>query len=161
MKLQVTTPNDLEIHMTRVFDAPRQLVFDAHVKCELLKRWLFGPDGWELAVCEMDLRPGGKYRYVWRHPKKKQMATGGIIREIVPPERLVTTEQFEDPWYPGEAVNTMTLVEKGGKTYLLQVMAFETREGRDIALKSGMDSGMEMGYARLDVIFAGLAMENK
>jgi len=154
--LQVTTPSDREIVVTRVFDAPRRLVFDAHTRCDLLKKWLFGPDGWELAVCEMDLQPGGRYRYVWRHPKKKEMATGGVIREIVPPERLVTTEQFEEPWYPGEALNTMVLVEQGGKTTYTLTMLFESREGRDVALKSGMEQGMEMGFARLDKIFAAL-----
>ncbi len=154
--LQVTTPSDREIVVTRVFDAPRRLVFDVHTRCDLLKKWLFGPDGWELAVCEMDLQPGGRYRYVWRHPKKKEMATGGVIREIVPPERLVTTEQFEEPWYPGEALNTMVLVEQGGKTTYTLTMLFESREGRDVALKSGMEQGMEMGFARLDKIFAAL-----
>jgi uncharacterized protein YndB with AHSA1/START domain len=94
-KLQITTPTEREIVMTRVFDAPRRLLFDAHTKPELLKRWLFGPDGWSLAVCEVDLRPGGKYRYLWRHANKPDMGMGGVIREVVAPERLVTTEKFE------------------------------------------------------------------
>jgi len=155
--LQVTTPSDREIVMTRVFDAPRRLVFDAHTKCDLLKRWLFGPDGWSLAVCEVDLRPGGRYRYVWRHAHKKEMGMGGVIREVVPPERLVATEKFDEAWYPGASVNTMALVEQGGKTTLTQTMLYESREARDVALKSGMEQGMAMGYDRLDDIFALLA----
>jgi uncharacterized protein YndB with AHSA1/START domain len=143
--------------MTRAFDAPRRLIFDAHTKPELLKRWLFGPDGWSLAVCEMDLRPGGKYRYVWRHPKKPEMGMGGIIREVVAPERLVTTERFDEAWYPGEAVNTMVLVEQGGKTTMTLTMAYESKEARDAALKSGMDKGMAEGFDRLDGVLASLA----
>lgn len=153
-KLEVTTPSDREIVMTRVFDAPRLLVWDAQTKCELLKRWLFGPDGWSLAVCKMELRVGGAYRYVWRHPEKREMGTGGVIRKIVPPERLVTTERFDDAWYAGEAVNTMVLIENQGKTTLTLTMLFESREARDMALKSGMEYGVALGYDRLDDIFA-------
>jgi len=154
--LRVTTPTDREIVVTRVFDAPRKLVFDAHTKCDLLKRWLFGPDGWSLAVCKVDLRVGGEYRYVWRHPKKKEMGMGGVIREVVAPERLVATEKFDESWYPGESVNTLVLVEQGGKTMLTQTMLYESREARDVALESGMEEGMAMGYDRLDDIFASL-----
>ncbi|HEY6546345.1 MAG TPA: SRPBCC family protein [Vicinamibacteria bacterium] len=156
-KLQIATPTEREIVMTRAFDAPRRLIFDAHTKPELLKRWLFGPDGWSLAVCEMDLRPGGKYRYVWRHPKKPEMGMGGIVREVVAPERLVTTERFDEAWYPGEAVNTMVLVEQGGKTTMTLTMAYESKEARDAALKSGMDKGMAEGFDRLDGVLASLA----
>ncbi|MGH9788030.1 MAG: SRPBCC family protein [Candidatus Acidiferrales bacterium] len=152
--LQVTTPTEREIVMTRVFDAPRRLVWDAHTRCELLKRWLFGPGDWSLAVCEVDLTVGGRYRYVWRHPEKKEMGMGGVFREIVPPERLVATEKFDDSWYPGEAVNTLVLTEKGGKTTMTLALLYESRQARDVALKSGMEKGMEMGFDRLDKIFA-------
>lgn len=155
--LQVSTPNDQEILMTREFNAPRQLVWDAHTKCELLKKWLFGPDGWALSVCEMDLRVGGKYRWVWSHPQKKSMATGGVFREIVAPEKLVNTEQFEEAWYPGEALNSMVLTETAGRTLLTWTLRYESKEARDIALKSGMETGMEMGYERLDKMFAAAA----
>lgn len=151
---EVTTPSDQEILITRRFRAPRQLVWDAHTKCELLKRWLFGPDGWELAVCEMDLRVGGRYRYVWRHPEKPEMGMGGVFREVAPPERLVTTERFDPAWYAGEAVNTMVLTENAGVTTLALTMRYESRETRDTVLQSGATAGMEMGYARLDKIFA-------
>jgi len=156
-KLQITTPTEREIVMTRVFDAPRRLLFDAHTKPELLKRWLFGPDGWSLAVCEVDLRPGGKYRYLWRHANKPDMGMGGVIREVVAPERLVTTEKFDEAWYPGEAVNTLVLVEQGGKTTMTLTMTYESREARDAALKSGMDKGMAEGFDRLEGVLASLS----
>ncbi len=153
--LQVTTPSDREIAMTRVFAASRRLVFDAHTKPELIKRWLLGPPGWSMPVCEVDLRVGGKYRYVWRRDKDgKEMACGGVFREIVPPERIVNTEQFDDPWYPGEALVTTVLVEQGGKTTLTQTMLFGSREIRDAVLKSGMESGVAVSYDRLDQILA-------
>ena len=155
-KLQIATPTEREIVMTRVFDSPRRLLFDAYTKPELLKRWLFGPDGWSLAVCEFDLRVGGKYRYVWRHARKPDMGMGGIIREVVPPERLVTTERFDDAWYPGEAVNTLVLVEGGGKTTMTLTMTYESRQARDAALESGMDKGMEDGFDRLEGVLASL-----
>ena len=92
----VTTPSDREIAMTRVFEVPRQLVFEAITQPELVSQWLLGPPGWSMPVCEIDLRVGGKYRYVWRHQNGKEMASGGEFREIVPPARLVATERFED-----------------------------------------------------------------
>jgi len=156
--LKLTTPSECEIAITREFNAPRRLVFDAHTKCDLVKRWLFGPDGWSLAVCEVDLRVGGKYRYVWRkEPAGKDMGMGGVFREVVVPERIVATEKFDESWYPGEAVNTLVLAESGGKTTLTQTMQYESREARDMALQSGMDGGMEMGYARLEKLFATIA----
>jgi len=93
--LQVTTPTEREIVMTRVFDAPRSLVFDALTKPELLKRW-FGPRGWSLGVCEVDLKVGGTWRFVWRGPDGTEWGMHGAYREIVPPERLVHTETFDD-----------------------------------------------------------------
>jgi uncharacterized protein YndB with AHSA1/START domain len=147
--LKITTPTEREIVMTRVFDAPRALVFDAFTKPDLIKRWLFGPDGWWMEVCEVDLRVGGKYRYLWRHSNGTEMGMGGVFREIAPPDRIVATEQFDESWYPGEAVGTIVLVERNGKTTLTQTMLYVSREARDIALKSGMDEGMAMGYDRL------------
>ena len=99
--LQVSTRGEREIVMTRAFAAPRTLVFDAFTKPELVKRWLLGPDGWSLPVCEIDLRVGGTYRYVWRHTNGQEMGMGGVYREIVVPERIVSTEKFDQSWYPG------------------------------------------------------------
>src|SRR5690348_490411 len=104
-QLKVTMPSDREIAMTRVFDAPRTLVFDAHTKPELVKRWLLGPPGWTMPVCEIDLRVGGKYRWVWRSDSDgSTMGIGGVYREIVAHERLVATERFDEAWYPGEGL---------------------------------------------------------
>ena len=156
--LQITMPSDQEVRLTRLFDAPRPLVFDAFTKPELLKRWLFGPDGWSLAVCEIDFRVGGQYRYVWKHlVNGNEMGMGGVIREIVVPERVVTTERFDDAWYPGEgALGTVLLSEQGKKTLLTQTIRYETKEARDIALNTGMKDGMAAGYDRLDAVFGEL-----
>ncbi len=148
--LEITTPTEREIAMTRVFDAPRHLVFDAWTKPELLKRWLLGPPAWSMVVCDIDLKVGGSYRYVWRHERDgKDMGMGGVYREVAPPERLVATEKFDDPWYPGEAVGTMTFVEEGGKTTVTQTLLYESRAARDGVLKSGMEKGVEASYDRL------------
>jgi uncharacterized protein YndB with AHSA1/START domain len=156
--LQVTARGDREIVMTRAFDAPRRLVFEAHTKPEWVKRWLLGPPGWSMPVCEIDLKVGGKYRYVWRRDSDgKEMACGGVFREIVPPERIVNTESFDDPWYPGEALVTTLLFEQGGRTTLTQTMLFDSRETRDTVLKSGMEKGVEASFERLDGVLAAMA----
>jgi uncharacterized protein YndB with AHSA1/START domain len=148
--LQVTTPSDREIAMTRVLDAPRHLVFDAFTKPELVKRWLLGPPGWSMPVCEIDLRVGGTYRYVWRNVKGNEMGMGGVYHEIVAPERLVATEKFDEAWYPGEAVSTLVLSEEKGKTTITQTVLYQSREARDGVLKSGMESGVAASYDRLE-----------
>jgi uncharacterized protein YndB with AHSA1/START domain len=148
--LKLTTRGDREIVITRAFDAPRKLVFDAFTKPELVKQWLLGPDGWSMPVCEIDLKVGGKYRYVWRRDKDgTEMGMGGVYREIVAPERVVATEKFDQSWYPGEAVGTFVLVEQAGKTTLTQTILYESREARDGVLKSGMEKGIVASYDRL------------
>jgi uncharacterized protein YndB with AHSA1/START domain len=155
--LQVATPTDREIVITRVFEAPRQLVFDAHTRPELIRRWLLGPDGWSLPVCEVDLRVGGRYRYVWRKERTgAEMGMGGVYREVVVPERIVATEKFDEAWYPGEAVGTLVLVENAGRTTLTQTMLYESREARDTALESGMNEGVEASFDRLEHVLATL-----
>lgn len=153
-KLEVTLPSDCEIRLTRRFAAPRQLVFDANTQPEMLKRWLFGPDGWSMALCEVDLRVGGRYRYVWRHQDGREFGTGGRFLEIVVPEKIVSTERFEGDLDHGEAVNTQEFTEKAGKTTLILTMRFPSKAARDGAIKSGMNEGIELGYARLDKILA-------
>jgi len=148
--LKLTTRGDREIVITRAFDAPRKLVFDAFTRPELVKQWLLGPDGWSMPVCEIDLKVGGKYRYVWRRDKDgTEMGMGGVYREIVTPERIVATEKFDQSWYPGEAVGTSVLTEQGGKTTLTQTILYESREARDGVLKSGMEKGVVASYDRL------------
>lgn len=150
--LQISTPNDREIVITRQFAASRQRVFDAHTRPELIKRWLLGPEGWTMPVCEVDLRVGGRYRYVWSHPEKGSMGMSGVYREIVAPERLVATEKFDQSWYPGEALDTLILTERNDKTILTQIVSYESKQARDIALSSGMTDGMSAGYDRLDML---------
>jgi uncharacterized protein YndB with AHSA1/START domain len=155
-KLQVTTPSDREIAMTRVFDAPRSLVFDAFTKPELLNRWLGVRGGWTFAVCEVDLRAGGSYRYVWRGPKGQEMGMGGVFREVARPERVVCTEKFDDAWYEGDAVDTMTFVERNGKTTATTTVLYASKAARDGVLKSPMDKGVAEGYDKLDEVLASL-----
>lgn len=159
--LKVTTRGDREIVMTREFEAPRNLVFDAFTKPELIKQWLLGPPGWSMPVCEVDLRVGGKYRYVWRHTNGNEMGMGGVYREIVRPERIVATEKFDESWYPGEAVGTVELVEQSGKTKLTQTVLYESREARDGVMKSPMESGVAAGYDRLEQLLSSLEAEGK
>ena len=148
--LKLTTRGDREIVITRAFDAPRKLVFDAFTKPELVKQWLLGPDGWSMPVCEIDLKVGGKYRYVWRRDKDgTEMGMGGVYREIVAPKRIVATEKFDQSWYPGEAVGTFVLIEQGGKTTFTETILYESREAREGVLKSGMEKGVVASYDRL------------
>jgi len=148
--LKITTVGDRELAMTRVFDAPRNLVFDAFTKPELVRRWLLGPDGWSMPVCEIDLKVGGAYRYVWRRDTDgTEMGMGGVYREIVPNQKIVTTEKFDQAWYPGEAVGTLVLTEQAGKTTITQTVLYASREARDGVLKSGMESGVSRSYDRL------------
>jgi uncharacterized protein YndB with AHSA1/START domain len=155
--LKLTTQGDREIVMTRALDAPRRLVFDAFTKPELVKQWLLGPPGWSMPICEIDLRVGGVYRYVWRRDGDgSEMGMGGVYREIVAPERLVATEKFDQAWYPGEAVGTTVLVEQDGKTTITQTVLYQSREARDAVLKSGMERGVAASYDRLAELVASL-----
>ncbi len=154
--MKLATRGDREIVITRVFDAPRQLVFDAFTKPELVRQWLLGPPGWAMVVCEVAAKVGDPYRYVWRHDSGTEMGMGGVLREIVPPERIVATEKFDQSWYPGEAVGTIILVEQDGKTTLTQTILYESREAREVVLKSPMEQGVAAGYNRLAEVLVSL-----
>ncbi|MDX1405003.1 MAG: SRPBCC family protein [Woeseiaceae bacterium] len=151
-KLIVTTPTALTIRIEREFDAPRELLFDAHTRADLVKRWLLGPGDWSMPECEIDLRVGGEYRYLWRHPAKGDMGLNGKFVDIDPPAKLVTTERFDDEWYPGECTNTIEFKSVAGKTRMVLTMKYQSEEARNVALKSPMDEGIEAGYERLDVL---------
>jgi uncharacterized protein YndB with AHSA1/START domain len=152
--LTVTTPSDREIVMTRAFDAPRQLVWEALTTPALLKRWLLGPPGWTMTTCEMDLKVGGAYRYEWRKDNGTVMGMGGVLREVVAPERMTATEKFDQSWYPGEALVSQVLTEREGKTTITMTLRYESKEARDMVVKSGASAGMEMGFARLAELLA-------
>lgn len=159
--LKLTTPTDREIVMARVFDAPRQLVFDALTKPELLKRWLLGPPRWTLTVCEIDLKVGGAYRFLWRNPDGTEMGMRGVYREVVPPERFVNTEKFDQAWYPGEAMVSNVLAEQGGKTTLTLTVHYASQAARDAVLKTPMKDGVAMGYDRLAELLPSLRDRGK
>lgn len=147
---KVTTPSDREICLTRLFDAPRQLVFDAMHTPEHIKRW-WGclNEGYSVPVCEVDLRPGGAWRFVNRTPNGKLVAFYGVYRELAPPDRVVYTEIFED--YPDtESVVTSVLTDEHGKTRLTLTALYPSREVRDMVLKTGMERGAAISYDRLE-----------
>jgi uncharacterized protein YndB with AHSA1/START domain len=150
--LTIATPTDREVVMTRIFEAPRNLVFDALTKPSLLKRW-YGPKGWSLEVCEIDLKVGGAWRFVVRRPDGKAIGQRGIYREIVAAERLVNTERWDD-WDPGETLATTVLAEQFGKTTLTSTLLFPSREVRDTVLKSGLERGAAENYDKLAEMLA-------
>jgi uncharacterized protein YndB with AHSA1/START domain len=154
-KLTVTTPSDKEIRMTRVFDAPRDLVFEAHTSCEHMSNW-WGPRKYEFASCELDFRPGGKWRIVHKSPgDEEDHGFRGEFREIVRPERIVWTFEYEGA--PGQiAVETMTLEEQNGKTTITANSVYDSVEDRDGMLNSGMETGAAETYERLDEYLAKL-----
>jgi uncharacterized protein YndB with AHSA1/START domain len=152
---KVTTPSDHEIRMTRLFDAPRHLVFEAMTKPEHVQRW-WGRlgEGYSVPVCEIDLRPGGTWRFVNRHPKG-EAAFHGEYREIAPPSRLVFTEIFEE--FPDSvSVVTAEFSEEGGKTRLTATVRYPSLEVRDMVLGSGMATGAGISYDRLEDLLAEL-----
>jgi uncharacterized protein YndB with AHSA1/START domain len=149
--LKVSVPSDREIAMTRVFDAPRRLVSDAFSKPELLKRW-FGPRGWTLGVCEVDLRPGGGFRFVLSGPEGQELGMRGMYKEISP-ERSVHLESFDQ--FPGvESEVTTTLTEENGRTTLTVTVLYPSNEIRDAVLQSGMEHGAAESYDKLAEILA-------
>jgi len=155
-RLTITALGDQEIVIRRAFAAPRALVFEALTTPALLQRWLFGPADWTFPICEVDLRVGGRYRYVWEKPKTgHRMEMTGVYQEIVPPERLVTTESFDDDWTKGAAVATLVLTEKDGVTTMINTIRYSSREARDAVLQSPMELGLVEGYARLDGLLEG------
>lgn len=158
--LEVTTPSDLEIVMTRMFDAPRHLVWDALTKPELIRRWLYAPEGWTMTACEGNPEVGGTFRWAWNGPDgKPALAIWGVNREVVPPAKVVHTETMElgDGVPLGELLATVVLTEHGGKTALRMTLFFPSKEARDGALASGMAHGVAAGYDRLDEILAATA----
>ena len=152
--LTITTPSDREIAMTRVFAAPRRLVYDAHTKPELLKRWLGVFGGWSLSTCEIDLRVGGKYRWVWSKASGTEMGMGGTYQELVTNARIVATEAFDDPWYEGQCLVTTEFVEANGRTTLTARMRYDSKKIRDAVLKSPMETGIVASYDKLAALLA-------
>lgn len=147
---KVTTPSEREIVMTRLFDAPRRLVFEAMTKPEHIRRW-WGilDDKHSVPVCEMDLRPGGAWRFVGAGPEGQFPAFYGVIREVAPPERLVYTEIFE-PYPDTESVVTTVLTEEGGKTRVTVTCQYPSLDVRNMVIDTGMEKGAAISYDRLE-----------
>lgn len=148
--LQVAPHGDRAMVITRQFNAPRELVFDAFTKPEMLKEWFHGPPGWKLTTCEVDLRVGGTYRREWTNDAGGSMGMGGVFQAVERPARVVRTELYDQPWYPGEAVGTFELATVGKATLMNLTIAYESQEVRDKVLASPTMSGMGTGYAQLE-----------
>lgn len=160
--LQVSTPTDTTIVMTRVFHAPRRLVWEAMTDPARIPQWLFAPPTWTMTACEGRPRVGGSYRWEWANERGERMMTiHGVFKEVVPPERVSHTEIMDmgegsgcaaGPL--GELLATIELREKDGVTHMLMTLQFGSKEERDGALQSGMEHGMEAGYKQLDALLA-------
>jgi uncharacterized protein YndB with AHSA1/START domain len=155
-RYETSLPSEREFTLTRTFDAPRRLVFDAYTKPEMIKQWLFGPAEWPLVQCEIDLRVGGKLRYVWRHKERGEMGMSGVFRDVVAPARLAHTELFDEDWTGGETLLTTTFEERGGRTTVAATVLYSSQAARETALKTGMLDGWSQGHDRLDELLATL-----
>src|SRR5438309_6738271 len=151
--LNVATPSDTEIVMTRLFGASPGLVFDAYTKPAMLRGWLGGAE-WTIDVCEVDLRVGGGYRWTWYNAKGKQIGERGTYREIVPGTRIVAVSAFDEPWYPGNCVEAISFARQDDATVLTTTLRYDTRKARDIALSAGLTRGVTESYERLDAVLA-------
>ena len=157
-KAQVTLPSDREVKVTRSFKAARQLVYRAYTEPALVQRWLLGPPGWSMPICEMDVRVGGRYQWRWKSDENGQeFGFAGTFREVTPPSKLVHTETYDpgtvgDAHPPGEALVSVTFTENGGITTMTTLMDFGSKEARDAAVASGMTDGMEQSYQLLDAL---------
>ena len=149
------TPNDTEIVITRVVEAPRHIVFDAWTDPRHIPQWMTGPEGWTMPVCEIDLRPGGTWHYVWRKANGSEMGMTGAVREVVRPERLVTTERWGPEW--PETINTLVLTESQGRTTIALTVTYPDKAARDAALQTGMKDGMDNSFANLEELVKRMA----
>ena len=155
MSITLSTPSDNELAISRAFDAPRAKVFAAISTPESIKSWLQGPPGWTMTECAIESKSGTPYRFAWRNGADgTSMGLGGTITEAVVPEKLVATEKFDQPWYPGEALVSQSLSEAAGKTTLTITIRYPSKDVRDGVMNSGMTTGMQMNYDRLAVLLA-------
>lgn len=154
--LHFSTPGNRVIVMKRAFWAPREKVFDAFVRPRLLKQWLYGKPGGTLAVCEVALKADETFRYVWRDADGRAMGMTGVCLEFVRPERIVATEQFDEPWYPGGAVGTIELQQHSDITVLTHTIRYASRGARDMVVATQMEHAVALGYDRLETLLASV-----
>ncbi len=156
--LELTTPTPTQVRVVRALAAPRELVFEAYTTPDLIKRWLLGPEGWTMPVCEVDLRPGGGYRYVWRKEGEGELALTGRFEEVEPPERIVSRESYAEDWTGGETlIVTEFEAQEDGGTLVRMTIEYSSPEAREAAVRTGMVEGMEVGFRRLEEALAGRA----
>lgn len=155
-KLSLTASGESELVMTRAFAAPRPLVFAALTEPAHVRRWLLGPPGWTMPVCEIDFRVGGTFRYVWRNDRGTDMGMGGTYREIAAPERIVHSELFDEDWTGGEALVTTLLEERDGRTTMTTTVRYSSRAARDGVFASPMEAGVAQSYDRLEEVLVDL-----
>jgi len=155
-RTETSTPSDREFVMQRVFDAPRETMWKMWTVPEHVQRWMLGPEGWTMPVCEMDVRVGGSWRCVWQKGEGgERMVISGVYHEVTPPSRLVHTESWGDPW--PETLNTLELVEEGaGRTRMISTMLFPSKQARDDATATGMTEGADRSFDLLAEYVAGL-----
>jgi uncharacterized protein YndB with AHSA1/START domain len=157
-KAQVTLPNDREVKVTRSFRAPRTLVYRAYTEPDLVRRWLLGPPGWTMPVCEMDVRVGGRFQWRWRSEEKgSEFGFSGEFREVDPPSKIVHTQAYDPGTVGGgcpgdDAIVTIVFTEDGGVTTVTTLIDFGSKEARDAAVATGMTKGMEQSYQLLDLL---------
>jgi len=159
-KAEVTLPSDTEILVTRDFNAPVPLVYRAFTEPALVRRWLLGPPGWSMPVCEIDLRVGGKYHYRWRNDAEgREFGLNGTYEQVERDRSLKVRERFEDTKPEGEAVIATSFRPSGAGTRVVYLITAESKEARDAALATGMTDGMEMSFAMLDKTLAEAAVK--
>jgi len=142
------TPSDTELVAIRAFDAPRELMWEAWTSPDHLPKWLLGPEGWTMPVCESDPRVGGAWHFVWRREDGTEMDMSGEYREVEPPERVVSTQSWGDDW--PETIHTLVFTEDGERTILTQTIVYPSLDARDAAIATGMQKGMDESFGRLD-----------
>jgi uncharacterized protein YndB with AHSA1/START domain len=155
--LQISTPTDTTIVLTRTFDAPRRLVWAARLTPDKMRRWMLPPPGWIMTLCECEPRVGGALRLAWKNEEADPVMTlQGVFTEVVPQERIVHTETMAlgSGQTIGKLVETHEFAEKDGVTTLRITQSYDSKDARDEALASGMDQGMEAGYRQLDAVLA-------
>lgn len=152
--LSQSRPSERELCYVRRFAAPRLFIYDAHLRPDLMRRWMFGPAGWALTFCELDARPGGSFRYEWTNATGETVGMGGEFVELAAPSRIVSRERFDVPWYPGDAIVTVELKSEADGTRMTMTIEYESAEAAEAVLNQAMAQDLEASYVRLEALAA-------